>query len=297
MDSEPQIHQDQSDKLGYISIILGLTIIFALPGFIVGLVGSSKAKISGGTPMLSRIGWMISLFVLIVSSTFLILWLKNVPVDMQNEIKDITSKYELQKIKNKLESFYLLGHGYPGDLTALNISQDELTDANGKPYKYLPKDCQKPFQVSLGESSPSSKMCTSYTIIAKLSSTNQNFVLKSTDISQLKSEVENSKRNADEKIEKNNILEKVSKKLTKPLVSNEYQVAIIQNADLLKSIKSNPNPYRTVNVENGDISITYSPKTVNMSTYASESDRLILYRKSSDKVLYDGPYLAKKSSQ
>lgn len=67
----PHSSQDQqptntsSDVLGIISIVCAF-IGFQLPGFILGLVGVSKAKKEGRSPSLSKIGWILNLVFMIL---------------------------------------------------------------------------------------------------------------------------------------------------------------------------------------------------------------------------------------
>lgn len=65
---------NHTDTLGIISIILAF-LSLGIPGFIVGLIGASKAKKTGTSPTLSRIGWIISLVEIILVTIALIIGL------------------------------------------------------------------------------------------------------------------------------------------------------------------------------------------------------------------------------
>ena len=54
-----------TDGWGIASIILA-SLSLNLPGFIVGLIGASKAKRIGAAPVLSRIGWIVNLAMMIL---------------------------------------------------------------------------------------------------------------------------------------------------------------------------------------------------------------------------------------
>jgi hypothetical protein len=64
---------NQTDILGIISLIcafIGLQLI----GFILGLIGSSKAKKEGRSNTLSKIGWILNLIFGIIATILMILW-------------------------------------------------------------------------------------------------------------------------------------------------------------------------------------------------------------------------------
>lgn len=61
-----QAPQNQTDVMGIISIVLPF-VGLSLVGLVVGLIGASKAKREGRSPILSRIGWIISLVVVLIS--------------------------------------------------------------------------------------------------------------------------------------------------------------------------------------------------------------------------------------
>lgn len=56
-----------TDVLGIVSIILGV-LFLNLPGLIIGLIGASKAKQSGSSPVLSRVGWIINLTGMVITT-------------------------------------------------------------------------------------------------------------------------------------------------------------------------------------------------------------------------------------
>lgn len=64
-----------TDGWGIASIILA-AMSLSLPGFVVGLIGASKAKKIGAPPVLSRIGWIVNLTVMAIGLLvgLLILW-------------------------------------------------------------------------------------------------------------------------------------------------------------------------------------------------------------------------------
>ncbi len=72
--------------LGIVSIVLPF-VGFSLIGFVLGLIGASKAKREGRSPLLSRIGWIISLVVLVISALFIALLITAAIVN-QNSVND-----------------------------------------------------------------------------------------------------------------------------------------------------------------------------------------------------------------
>lgn len=62
----PQQHSERTDVMGIISIIAPF-IGFSLIGLVIGLIGASNAKRERRSPVLSRVGWIISLVVTILT--------------------------------------------------------------------------------------------------------------------------------------------------------------------------------------------------------------------------------------
>lgn len=61
----PQTAANYTDGWGIASIILA-SLSLCLPGFVVGLIGASKAKRIGASPVLSRIGWIVNLAIMVI---------------------------------------------------------------------------------------------------------------------------------------------------------------------------------------------------------------------------------------
>jgi preprotein translocase subunit SecG len=93
---------NQTDVLGIISLIcafIGMQFI----GFILGLVGSSKAKKEGRSNTLSKIGWILNLVFGIITAILVILWfvfavnLSNKSSEIRSETDSITKQIESQE--------------------------------------------------------------------------------------------------------------------------------------------------------------------------------------------------------
>ncbi|MCA9301131.1 DUF4352 domain-containing protein [Candidatus Nomurabacteria bacterium] len=91
---------NQTDVLGIISLIcafIGMQFI----GFILGLVGSSKAKKEGRSNTLSKIGWILNLVFGIITAILVILWFV-FAVNLSNKSSEIRS--ETDSITKQIES-------------------------------------------------------------------------------------------------------------------------------------------------------------------------------------------------
>lgn len=65
--------KDETDVLGIVSLCL--IVYFPPAGLVVGLIGASKAKKEGYSPILSRIGWIANLAITSLALLFLIIGL------------------------------------------------------------------------------------------------------------------------------------------------------------------------------------------------------------------------------
>lgn len=73
-----------TDVLGIVSIVLAFTGL-QLIGFIVGLIGASKAKKEDYSPILSRIGWIINLAFGIIALLAILAIFIAVPILQENQ--------------------------------------------------------------------------------------------------------------------------------------------------------------------------------------------------------------------
>ena len=81
-----------SDSYGIASIVLAL-FAFTIPGLIIGLIGASKAKRLRVSPVVSRVGWILNLVFLVISTIVLVALVAFV-VSHPEEIKSELSSLE-----------------------------------------------------------------------------------------------------------------------------------------------------------------------------------------------------------
>lgn len=108
----PQPPKDHTDVMGIISIVM-IFVFLHLPGFILGLVGASKAKREGYSPVLSRVGWIANLISMILTLLVVTLFILLV----------IFAKQQADEIKASGTS------SIGGDLSAMTSREDFRTDS------------------------------------------------------------------------------------------------------------------------------------------------------------------------
>jgi len=144
----------KTDTLGIISLVL-LFVGMQLPGFIVGLIGASKAKKEGRSPILSRLGWILNLVVGIFISIILVALVVVAYVGIQARAQDTQTKTEVLALQKFVEKYYIDHNYYPNSLKDLNLPSADIHDNNNVLYVY------KTFNCSAGS------QCQSYTITGK----------------------------------------------------------------------------------------------------------------------------------
>lgn len=115
----------KKDVLGILSIafvFLGLLPV----GFILGLVGASKAKKAQRSVILSRIGWILNLVVMLVAIPLLVIFIMN-RMDVENaKTRDVERAQDLGAIESKLEDFFKENFGYPNSLDEIGVSDKQI---------------------------------------------------------------------------------------------------------------------------------------------------------------------------
>ena len=140
--------EDQSQKkdvLGIISIVMAVC-GFTIPGFVVGLVGSSQAKKENRPKILSRIGWILNLALLMFFASLMLLLVYAVKNHTSSNPSKVNS--DINAISEDLEK-YNKAHGhYPSELQQLKTdnpnSKWSLVDPDGRNYLYraYPLGCE-----------------------------------------------------------------------------------------------------------------------------------------------------------
>jgi len=170
--SEPK--NSSTDILGIVSIVLALVGI-QLVGLILGLVGASKAKKEGRSPVLSRIGWILNLVFGILSTILITLIITFVVIDTQASNRNENRVSELNNLELTLENYYQQNGNYPSNIKDLGrlVDLESLQDEKGNDYVYdpLPIGCEE---------------CVSYTLTAEMEETslmefNKTYQVKSFD--------------------------------------------------------------------------------------------------------------------
>lgn len=131
-----QSNTEKTDVLGIISIVMAFTSL-QIPGFIIGLVGESKAKREGRSPKLSKIGWILNLIILIVAVVSIAIFFALIP-SHRNSVDDLGRKADLRYFSNELEEFHNLTGYYPPSLDQFVISTIDTKDSDGNLYVYAP---------------------------------------------------------------------------------------------------------------------------------------------------------------
>lgn len=120
-----------ADKLGIISVVL--TFLGALPiSLILGLVGASKAKKAGRSPVVSRIGWILSL-VFMLAAIPIAAWLYMTSYNNeQAKLRDADRVKDINIISTRLEEYFEENFGYPSNLDSFVESDGHaLVDPSG----------------------------------------------------------------------------------------------------------------------------------------------------------------------
>lgn len=107
--------QNKTDGLGIASIVTAF--LFPLVGFILGLIGASQAKKEQRSPVLSRIGWILSLLHMIFIILLLVVFLA-LP-NLQRNQRDAMKKNDLAIIDGELKTFYNQNNYYPPTLEGI----------------------------------------------------------------------------------------------------------------------------------------------------------------------------------
>lgn len=140
---QPQVApQSTTDTMGIISIVCGV-IGLSLVGFVVGLIGASKAKKEGRSPVLSRVGWILGLIEMVVVILIFVIIIAAAP-SLQGKARDTERKVDMAQIAQLLEDYHNKNSYYPSSLTELGSSEVTI-DPKGQPYTYIasPAGCIK----------------------------------------------------------------------------------------------------------------------------------------------------------
>lgn len=87
----PAAPASYTDGYGIASIVLAL-FAFTIPGLIIGLIGASKAKRMRASPVVSRVGWILNLVFLVISTIILVAVIAFVvshPEEIKSEISSL----------------------------------------------------------------------------------------------------------------------------------------------------------------------------------------------------------------
>lgn len=105
--------KDHTDVFGIISIVM-IFLFLHLPGFILGLIGVSKAKREGYSPILSRVGWIINLISMVLSLIVAALFVLLVVFAQQHadEIKSTSTSLKNSTIANDSDARTDSGDGF-----------------------------------------------------------------------------------------------------------------------------------------------------------------------------------------
>lgn len=125
----------KKDRLGIISIIcvfLGMGLV----GFVLGLIGVSRAKKERRSATLSRVGWIVNLVLMLAVIPIAIILVLNNFEKTETKARDIERAEDLGSIEAKLEEYFANNFGYPSDLDELDISDRKvLIGPNGSTIK------------------------------------------------------------------------------------------------------------------------------------------------------------------
>lgn len=171
--------KQKKDGLGIVSIVFGIMGLFPL-GLILGLMGASRAKKAHRSPLLSRIGWILSLIVMLVAVPLGVMQIMSNTKAAETRERDTERATDLSIIETKLEEYFSENFGYPNSLDELNISDEQvLIGPNGSTIKA--NDVAFDENEAKNSSDPTSKVEYTYTPYGKpvCISTCDGYVLKS----------------------------------------------------------------------------------------------------------------------
>jgi hypothetical protein len=141
---QPQ-QEHQTDTLGIISIIMAFFIPFV--GFILGLVGRSKAKKGGYSGTLSLVGIIMNAVFMVIGLLVAVFFVLASFQGAQTVGRDIESQSNVNTIYQKLEEFYNNNGYYPEDITSedlLGIDYAAVEAVNTESrYNYSPSGCSQ----------------------------------------------------------------------------------------------------------------------------------------------------------
>lgn len=131
--AQPAVHK--KDKLGIISIVFGLLGAFPV-GLILGFVGASRAKKAHRSPVLSRIGWILSLAVMLVAVPLVVMQVMSNMEAAKVTVRDSERAKDLGVVEEKLEKYFSENFGYPNDLDDIDFTDEQvLIGPNGSTIK------------------------------------------------------------------------------------------------------------------------------------------------------------------
>jgi hypothetical protein len=126
----------KTDVIGIVSIIMAF-VSLQIPGIILGLIGSSKAKKEGRSPLLSRIGWILNTVMLTLGVVIIAIFLLLIP-SHHRQLDDLGRKADIRYYSGQLEQFYDSHGYYPPDLEQFKASHIEGDDLRAHPAVYTP---------------------------------------------------------------------------------------------------------------------------------------------------------------
>ena len=132
--------ENKTDILGILSIVFAF-IGLQLVGFILGLIGASKAKKEGRSPVLSRVGWILNLVFGIIATLFLVFFFVVGFSSVQQSARNVERRNDLAIIAAELNTYAFNNTGkYPVTLDdpELSLSREALVDSQGNEYEYEP---------------------------------------------------------------------------------------------------------------------------------------------------------------
>lgn len=131
----PALTKHKKDGFGIVSIVFGILGLFPL-GLILGFIGASRAKKANRSPVLSRIGWILSLIVMLVAVPLVALQIMSNMEAAEVKTRDTERSKDLGVIEAKLEEYFSENFGYPNSLDELDFTDEQvLIGPNGTTIK------------------------------------------------------------------------------------------------------------------------------------------------------------------
>jgi YD repeat-containing protein len=156
---------NKKDVLGIISIIcvfLGMGLV----GFILGLVGVSRAKKEHRSAKLSRIGWIVNLVLMLIVIPIAVLLVVNNFKASEVKARDLERAEDLSAIEAGLEDYFNSNFGYPSNLDDVHVSKEQaLVAPNGSTIKV--NNVVADEEVAMATIDPSGKTQYTYTPYGK----------------------------------------------------------------------------------------------------------------------------------